>query len=115
VKWTTHVAPVIRVGDGATDLMVLDPSVFCRPVPVSLWKDTLVKEKGRVVYTAASIYAQASSSGGRRARRGELASDLKYFQARLLIRAEGQRFPPPYFPEQCPNDPRSSEAPRLLT
>ena len=41
VQWTYHVAPYIQVyqNNGAIESMVIDPSLFGKPVPVEAWKD----------------------------------------------------------------------------
>jgi hypothetical protein len=53
VRWRYHVAPTIRVreADGSLRDMVLDPSLFDRPVPVEGWRDAQ-HDTPRVVHTA---------------------------------------------------------------
>jgi hypothetical protein len=96
VAWDNHVAPIVRSGETADDLMVLDPSVFSGPTTLAAWQHAIVKEDSRPIITKASIYTQFAPRDCAREEDGELVSDLKYFQACLLARARGLPSPPPY-------------------
>ena len=106
VDWHNHVAPIVRVGATSNDLIVLDPSVFCRPATLAAWQDAVVEANGRLIITDASVYSQFRPCEGEPVEKGELARHLKYFHACLLARARGRLAPPPYAGSRpCPNDP----------
>jgi hypothetical protein len=96
VSWDFHVAPVVRVGDGSDDLLVIDPSVMGRAVPIAEWKATLGDAKACVQVTDASVYKQSKPCKGVTERCGQLERNLKFYQACLLARAKGLPSPPPY-------------------
>jgi hypothetical protein len=96
VTWAFHVAPVVRVGNGYDDLLVIDPSVSARAVPVADWKAALGDAQAIVQVTDASVYKQSTPCVGVFEGCGEFERNLKFFQACLLARAKGLPEPPPY-------------------
>lgn len=57
VNWTYHVAPAITVTDGSTTkTQVIDPSLFDKPVDVSVWTNRMNDPKGKLEFSDSSPY-----------------------------------------------------------
>ena len=97
VDWNYHAAPVVRVGEGPSDLMVLDPSLFSEAVPLNTWLGKLGTVQNFVV-TDRHVYRQSEICVGVK-ENGLLKNDLMYLHALLLARARGRVEPPPF---SCP-------------
>jgi hypothetical protein len=69
VRWCFHVAPVIRVHSGDHDLdMVIDPSLFERPVSVTDWAKVLRTTAGHLPFiTQTAFGARPHLPNGKRA------------------------------------------------
>jgi hypothetical protein len=81
VTWWYHVAPVVMVKkDGKEVLMVFDPSIFDRPVPVEDWVKIQTKHDGgrvdRVYNTRRFVYQPATDARDKNWRPEDI-SDMK--------------------------------------
>jgi hypothetical protein len=105
LTWNYHVAPVVRIGDGAEDLLVLDPAAFCAAVPYAKWRNAFGRPDACVV-TDRLIFRQSTYCVGVYETKGLLAHTLMHLHAYLIARAKGSATTPPYAKcRRCPNDP----------
>lgn len=52
-EWQYHVAPIVKVG---TELLVLDPSLFERPVTIDIWQDRQSELSRDSIFTTQDAY-----------------------------------------------------------
>lgn len=83
VEWTYHVAPLIKVGEL---LMVIDPSLFTKPVEVAEWLREQGNPPARTAFTCWNAYKPYSIGAGTFSREmpGESETELQYHQILLI-------------------------------
>ncbi|MEI6333906.1 MAG: protein-glutamine glutaminase family protein [Methylococcaceae bacterium] len=96
VRWGWHVTPILAV-TGWSEYVVVDPSMFAKPVKVSEWKKAQQDNASQIVYTAWQVFY--------RSRSGQVQYDptfsqttkvLATYRAALKTRSLGPSGPPPY-------------------
>ena len=103
-EWIYHVAPVVRVDTGEADLLVLDPSVFCRVQTTEAWLEALGDTRAVCQLTDRTVYFQTEPDDGIEERPGKMSADLKELLAWLLCRSIEKGAPPYARCRPCPND-----------
>lgn len=99
--WFYHVAPTLRVRDGkdATQLYVLDPSLFDAPVTEKEWTAAMNVAKPSATYTPWTWYQM---DGRTDPDFEQTEDDLEWLRDTLILRSTGPDGPPPY--AQCMTD-----------
>lgn len=98
IRWGWHVAPTLLVNTGsASEIYVLDPSLFLEPVRQSIWFDVQGDPSATLVPSDASVFY--------RSRSGSIQYDPNYIQTQqvlttyrnqLKLRSASAVSPPPY-------------------
>src|SRR5262249_42607126 len=91
VEWRYHVAPTVKVnsGDGRPKDMVMDPSLFDKPVTVDEWKKSMKDDRSKIEMTDDKPYFR--TPGGIYVEEDEDRQDTKntlkeHIEARDILR-----------------------------
>lgn len=97
-RWQWHVAPVVYVksvkdGKESVELMVIDPSIFQRPVPVAEWKEQLMQNEFERPLAAAQSFRKATAGEDKLGYRPKPSVEMpRFFRPEIMESYFGSKY-----------------------